>query len=135
MALISIGVGMVIFVGVEPNIPYIVMLLAILGIGYGMFAAPNTNAVMSALPPRNRGEASGMIALVRQVGMMSSMGIAMCSISVIMGSIDNLSDPATWESFVRVIEIAFSIYLAMCIVGTFFSWFRGDTKKKDTVEG
>jgi len=131
MALISAGVFLIIFIGIEVNLPYIFVILVLLGVGYGMFAAPNTNAVMSALPPRNRGEASGMIALVRQIGMMTSMGIAMCTISVIMGTVDNLTDPDTWESFIKVIEAAFTICLAMCIAGTFFSWFRGDTRKKE----
>jgi MFS family permease len=130
MATICVGVLMILFLGEECNLIYVGVLLAILGFGYAMFAAPNTNAVMSALPPRNRGEASGMIALVRQIGMITSMSIAMCCVSLIMGTIDNLNDESTWPQFIVVIKIAFTICLSMCIIGTFFSWFRGDTKKK-----
>jgi len=130
MTIICVGVLMIMFLKIEYNMFYVIALLTLLGIGYGMFAAPNTNAVMSALPPKNRGEASAMIALVRQIGMMTSVGIAGCCIVLIMGSADNLTDPDTWESFIRVIQTAFAICLAMCIVGTFFSWFRGDTPKK-----
>jgi MFS family permease len=126
MAITCVAVFMVIFLGTEVNFFYIGMILALFGVGYALFSAPNTNSVMSSVPPKNRGEASGMIALVRQVGMMTSMGVAMCCIAMIMGSMDNLN-PSTFEQFVDVIRAAFSVCLAMCIVGTFFSWFRGDS--------
>jgi hypothetical protein len=103
---------------------YIGVILLLLGAGYGIFAAPNTNAVMSSVPSKNRGDASGMVALVRQVGMMTSMGIAMCCIALIMGSADNLN-PSTYGQFVDVIRAAFTICLGMCVIGTITSWFRG----------
>ncbi|MDR0508330.1 MAG: MFS transporter [Candidatus Methanoplasma sp.] len=125
MAITGIGVAMIMFLGTEVNFLYVGLLLAVLGVGYGVFAAPNTSAVMSSVPPKNRGAASGMIALVRQLGMMTSMSVAMCSISIIMGTADNLG-PATFGSFVTVLHVAFGICLAMCIVGTIISWFRGN---------
>ncbi|MCL1979056.1 MAG: MFS transporter [Methanomassiliicoccaceae archaeon] len=125
MAITCVAVFMVIFLGTEVNLWYIGLLLVLFGIGYALFTAPNTNAVMSSVPPKNRGEASGMIALVRQIGMMTSMSIAMCCIALIMGTMDNLNPP--YDQFVDVIRAAFSICLAMCIVGTVFSWFRGNT--------
>ena len=47
----------------------------IIGVGMGMFAAPNTSMVMNAVPPRYRGVASGMRATFLNGGMMMSMGI------------------------------------------------------------
>ncbi|MCL1811196.1 MAG: MFS transporter [Methanomassiliicoccaceae archaeon] len=124
MAITCVAVFMVIFLGTEVNFFYIGVTLVLFGIGYALFSAPNTNAVMSSVPPKNRGEASGMIALVRQIGMMTSMSVAMCCIAMIMGTMDNLN-PSTFDQFVDVIRAAFSVCLAMCVVGTFFSWFRG----------
>ena len=130
MAITCVAVGMIIFLSVEVNFYYIAVILVFLGLGYALFSAPNTNAIMSSVPPKNRGEASGMISVVRQVGMMTSMGIAMCCISVIMGSTDDLN-PSNYGQFVEVIRAAFTICLGMCMVGTFFSWFRGDTRKAE----
>ena len=126
MILTCMAVSMIIFLGTEINFYYIAVILLLLGMGYALFSAPNTNTIMSSVPPGNRGEAAGMISVVRQTGMMLSMAIAMCCITFIMGSTDNLN-PSTYGEFVNVIRVAFTICLGMCIVGTFFSWFRGDS--------
>ena len=49
--------------------------LAISGIGQGIFVAPNTRQVMSALPAEQNGEASEMVALARVVGQAMSVAI------------------------------------------------------------
>lgn len=47
----------------------------VIGAGMGMFASPNTSAIMSAVPARFRGAASGMNATFMNAGMMLSMGV------------------------------------------------------------
>jgi hypothetical protein len=44
-------------------------------VGFGMFAAPNTAAVMNAVPPDQRGAASGMRATFQNSGMVLSIGL------------------------------------------------------------
>jgi EmrB/QacA subfamily drug resistance transporter len=48
-------------------------ILIILGCGMGMFAAPNTTAIMNAVPPAQRGATSGMRATFQNTGMALSM--------------------------------------------------------------
>jgi MFS family permease len=57
--------------------PYWVFALLIFGngVGSGLFAAPNTSAIMSAVPPSQRGSASGMRATFQNSGMSLSIGI------------------------------------------------------------
>jgi MFS family permease len=45
------------------------------GVGSGLFAAPNTSAIMSAVPARHRGSASGMRSTFQNSGMSLSIGI------------------------------------------------------------
>jgi hypothetical protein len=45
------------------------------GIGSGLFASPNTSAIMSSVPARYRGSASGMRATFQNSGMALSIGI------------------------------------------------------------
>lgn len=47
----------------------------VVGAGMGLFASPNTSAIMSAVPARFRGSASGMRATSMNAGMTLSMGI------------------------------------------------------------
>ncbi len=56
---------------------YWVFALLILGngIGSGLFASPNTSAIMSSVPARHRGSASGMRSTFQNSGMALSIGI------------------------------------------------------------
>jgi len=49
--------------------------LLLMGIGMGMFAAPNSTAIMNALPPEHRGAGSGMRATFQNAASMLSMGV------------------------------------------------------------
>ncbi|MGH8918068.1 MAG: MFS transporter, partial [Actinomycetes bacterium] len=57
--------------------PYWAFALLILGngIGSGLFSSPNTSAIMSAVPARHRGSASGMRSTFQNSGMALSIGI------------------------------------------------------------
>jgi hypothetical protein len=59
------------------NFPYWLFALLIFGngIGSGLFASPNTSAIMSAVPARHRGSASGMRSTFQNSGMSLSIGI------------------------------------------------------------
>jgi MFS family permease len=54
--------------------PAFAALLALNGIGMGLMAAPNTAAIMNAVPARERGAASGIRATGMNAGMVLSMG-------------------------------------------------------------
>ena len=45
------------------------------GVGSGLFASPNTSAIMSSVPARHRGTASGMRSTFQNSGMSLSIGI------------------------------------------------------------
>ncbi len=51
------------------------LVLFLNGASFGMFAAPNTAAIMNSVPARNRGVASGMRATCQMLGMPLSIGV------------------------------------------------------------
>jgi len=51
------------------------LVLFLNGVAFGMFAAPNTAAIMNSVPARDRGVASGMRATCQTLGMPLSIGI------------------------------------------------------------
>jgi len=57
------------------NYPVFAVLLFILGCGSGLFASPNTSAVMSSVPPERRGVASGMRATFQNGASLVSIGL------------------------------------------------------------
>ena len=50
-------------------------MLLLMGVGMGMFAAPNSTAIMNSLPAEHRGAGSGMQATFQNAATMLSMGI------------------------------------------------------------
>ncbi len=53
---------------------YIVVSMALTGVGSGLFQTPNNSALMGSAPAQNRGVASGMLATARNMGMV--LGVA-----------------------------------------------------------
>lgn len=51
------------------------LIISFMGVGGGMFAAPNTSSIMNSVPPEHRGVASGMRATLQNVGQTISTGI------------------------------------------------------------
>ncbi len=124
MAITTVGVATFMLYGTEMSLGLVLATMLIVGFGNGMFSTPNTSVVMGAVPGKRTGEASATLAVMRQSGMMVSMGIAMMVISVIMGSTDNLV-PENYGVFVDVLHVSFLVCTAMCIVGTVVSVLRG----------
>ncbi|MCX6669516.1 MAG: MFS transporter [Methanothrix sp.] len=58
--------------------PYwlLALYMALMGGGSGLFASPNTNAIMSSVVPEKRGTAAGINALLMSTGQMLSIAIA-----------------------------------------------------------
>ncbi|AGI47649.1 Arabinose efflux permease [Thermoplasmatales archaeon BRNA1] len=111
----AVGIAMFIMLGTDTSMFYVAVMMVILGVGLGCFGAPVNTILLNEAPVQFRGDASGVVALVRQTGMMVSMGFGMACISFIMGSTDNLG-PDTYDLFIDVIRLAFSICLVMCIL-------------------
>lgn len=70
-------IGFLLLATLPVNFNYVsfAVIIFILGMGQGMFAAPNTTSVMNAVPPEQRGATSGMRATFTNISFMFSMVI------------------------------------------------------------
>ena len=57
------------------NYPWFAFWLVVLGVGQGLFAAPNTTAVMNSVPRDQRGVSSGMRATFMNAASLMSIGV------------------------------------------------------------
>jgi MFS family permease len=64
-----------ILIPVDFSYPVFALLVLLNGIGQGMFSAPNTASIMSAVPAAQRGAASGMRSTFQNAGMSLSIGV------------------------------------------------------------
>ncbi len=68
------------------NYLWFALLLVVLGIGQGMFAAPNTTAIMNSVPPEHRGVSSGMRATFQNSATVFSIGVFFSIVTVGLAS-------------------------------------------------
>ena len=123
MALTAVGLLMLVFLTAATPFPYIVAALLLLGVGFGLFSSPNMNAIMGSAEKRLYGVASAIVATMRTLGQMLSLGIALLIFSVVIGRVQITSQYT--DEFLTSTRIAFSVYTVLCVFGIFASLARG----------
>ena len=108
MAIDFIALAMFIFLGNNTPVWYVVMAMAVYGIGIGLFVSPNTNIIMESVENKVLGVASGILGTMRTAGMMSSMAITMILFTVYIGNVEITS--AYYPQFLTSVRIGFIIF-------------------------
>ena len=101
------------------------LILVVLGLGFGFFSSPNTNAVMSSVEKSALGVASGMLGTMRLTGQMMSLAIALLLFALYIGRVQ--ITPEYYPSFLTSMRTAFIISAVLCFAGIFASVARGRT--------
>jgi EmrB/QacA subfamily drug resistance transporter len=124
MGLTATGLILLCFITETSSIYVIVTLLLIMGIGFGLFSSPNSNAIMSSVEKRHLGVASGVVGTMRMVGQMLSMGIAMMLIALFIGK--ETINPATYPGLLSGMRTGFIIFSILSVLGIFASLARNN---------
>jgi len=95
----------------------VVLRLAVMGLGMGLFVAPNTSAIMGVVAQQRLGTASAMIATVRQIGM--AIGLAIAGAIFVAG-----------DDFRNALWVA----LAICGLGLLVSLLRKRGQRREDAE-
>ena len=127
MALTTLGLSFFIFLTPSTPLWVIVASLMVLGLGYGFFSSPNTNAIMSSVENKHLSIASGMNATMRSIGQLLSMAIAMFCFAIFIGPVS--VTPLVYPQLMTSVVIAFIIFTLICIIGVAASFVRGTIHK------
>jgi MFS family permease len=119
MTFTALGLLSLVLLSAQTPLWEIIAALIVLGIGYGLFASPNSNAVMSSVIPRFYGVAAAALGTMRTVGQVSSMAITMIVINSVIGRVVITS--ASYPGFITSAKFIFSIFSVLCLVGIFTS--------------
>jgi EmrB/QacA subfamily drug resistance transporter len=130
MTITALGLFSLVFLGQGSSLEAITASLVFLGLGFALFSSPNVNAIMSAVPRRFYGVASGTVGTMRLTGQMFSQGIALLVSAVYLGS--SQIAPSSYPLFLRAMHAAFIILTVLCAIGILFSLARGRTTPQET---
>jgi len=122
MGMTAAGLILLCFMRESTPVYAIILLLILMGIGFGLFSSPNSNAIMSSVEKRHLGVASGVVGTMRMVGQMLSMGIAMMLISLYIGQ--QTINPATYPGLISAMRTGFLIFSVLSVFGIFAKYTR-----------
>jgi EmrB/QacA subfamily drug resistance transporter len=123
-----IGLFAFIFLGKNMPFVFIVANLALMGFGFALFSAPNTNAVISAVDRKNYGVASATLSTMRGSGQMLSMGITMMILALVVGRVR--ITPDYYPRFLTAGRISFLVFSLLSTVGVGASLYRGKLRQR-----
>lgn len=129
MGLCALGLFGFSFLTESTPIWIIVILLFNMGLGFALFSSPNMNTIMSSVEKQHYGTASGTSATMRVIGQMTSMIIVTLFFAGFFAneSIKNVPN----QVFLNAINWGFACFAIICVVGIYFSFFRGKINRID----
>ncbi|MCL1937278.1 MAG: MFS transporter [Candidatus Azobacteroides sp.] len=125
MGIILVGLCGFTFLSISTPVFFIIILLILLGIGFGLFSSPNANVIMGSVEKKYFGQASATMGTMRLTGQAFSMGIAMMALSLHVR--DKVLTPELHPLFMKSLHVSFIIFAVLCGIGMYASSFR--TKK------
>jgi EmrB/QacA subfamily drug resistance transporter len=115
MSLNCVTLLLLTFVNAGTALWYIVVALAVNGLGIGFFSSPNTNAIMSSVAKKSLGVAAGTLGTMRTAGMMVSMGTIMILFSLYIGRAEITAE--FHPQFLASMRTGFIISAALSVLG------------------
>lgn len=132
--LASTGMGMMagglfVFSLLESGTPLLLVVdvSLLMGLGFGLFSAPNTNAVMGAVPRTDYGVASSTLGTMRLVGQALSMAIVALFVSIYAGQVK--MDELAPGDLLAVLNASFRVFTVLCLLGIGASLARGSVRR------
>lgn len=137
LTIMTLGLVQLTQLGPRSTLREIIVPLVVGGIGQGLFLSPNSNALLSATPRAEQGQASGVLATGRIVGqslsvavagaIFASLGGASAGMSLISFrmSLNETALEATQETFLTALHTAFLVCAAFAALGVIASLLRG----------
>ena len=120
MALGTISLFLFSFLSAETPIEFLIMSMIIYGVGFGLFSPPNTNVIMSSVPPKDTSVASAAVSTMRTVGQAMSMGILTLIFAFVMGDVPIVEQ--YYPLLISSCQITCLICVVLCIASVFASF-------------
>ena len=125
MTVIVIGLTGLVFIQAETPISLIVILMCLLGLGFGLFSTPNTAVIMGSVEKKYYGQASAVTGTMRLTGQAFSMGIAGMALALQLGEQKIHID--AYSQFMSSMKFTFIIFALLCLLGVYASMQRNKT--------
>lgn len=117
MGIVTLGLVILIFLDKSTPIWVIVLAMIFEGVGFGLFTSPNTNIIMSSVPPEESPFASVAVTFMRVVGQSSSLAMLTIIFTLIMG--DVVISASNFKNLIVSSQTTFIVSTVLCVIATF----------------
>ena len=119
MGLGTVSLALFSFLGEATSLEFLIVSMIIYGVGFGLFSPPNTNVIMSSVPPKDTSVASASVATMRTVGQAMSLGILTLVFAFVMGDVPIVEQ--YYPLLISSCQITCLICVVLCIASVFAS--------------
>ncbi len=119
MALCAVGLFAFTFLTETTPYWYVIVVLCVLGLGFGLFSSPIIHTVMGSVDRRYVGVAAATSSTMRVTGQSFSLGIAALVLAVVVGRHE--IGPADHVHLLSSVRITFLIFAVLCVIGVLAS--------------
>lgn len=113
----SFSLALFVFIGEYTSYYFIIVALAIFGIGYGLSATASTEISMRYFDKKFRGVTSASLNTTQYVGQMLGMGITGAGLAIYMGTANII--PQNFALFVEGFKLPFEVFAVACFIVAF----------------
>jgi len=138
MGVMAIGMFLLSRMDVDTPLWYIVVSMAVAGMGSGLFQTPNNTALMGSAPAEYRGVASGMLATARNIGMVLGVAFSGMLFSLFASGSGESATAALAEAnpaaFVAAMRLTFIVATFVAVGAMLASLTKGRTRERKAEE-
>ncbi|MDR3600467.1 MAG: MFS transporter [Desulfosporosinus sp.] len=130
MAICAVGLFGFCFISANTSLAYVIVVLIVIGTGFGVFSSPNSNAIMSCVGPKDFSAANSFQTTMRNLG----QAVSLCIVTSIMTA--HIGDTALADApvsgLVLSMRTGFIIFTVLSTIGVFFSMPRTSSRLCDS---
>lgn len=134
MAVMAVGMGLLSNLKIDSTNLFLITGLIITGLGIGLFQTPNNSAIMGSVPGNRRGIASGMLATMRNMGMVLGVAVSGALFSASNHWFVNLLQKQGLSgveleqtAFINALGITYTVGAGLALIAALISLTKGST--------
>ncbi|WP_419175406.1 MFS transporter [Desulfosediminicola sp.] len=122
MTICAVGLFGTLLMNETTHFATIVVIMSLLGVGFGIFASPNLKVVMGCVGPRHYGTAASISGTMRTGGILAGTVINTSVIALFMGDAPITGD--NYLVYLKSMHVCMTTFAVMSVVGIGLSLFR-----------
>lgn len=123
LVLVIVSFIMITLITRTSTLNYIIVAMILYGIGYGIFASPNTKIIMSSVPPEENSSASASVTASKYIGKTISLSLFTVLFAIILGNVT--INPSNYNLLILTSQITCgicTIFLVIALIATFVGY-------------